>query len=355
MKAKRVFLLGAGASHGARTPRPPLGTTLHQYLIRYLKAAWDELKQLEDDDGTISSSVRDELQKHLASTTSFEVLAGALQDSGNFQLLQKLNFLAACALAPPVNDDPRYDDAFIEKPDVYDRLLSHVFATCGSAKDISFITLNYDCLLERAICRYMEAVDGSAGLGCRCALVNYMLPGYGGKVEVLKPHGSINWMPDILMGDGTLTENQPVPLTMRIRHDGSQSYKRIAVVDSPKHGESEDVLIAYYAPRKWSKVNLDTLEIVRGIACERISHAQEVTVIGVKLRSDPLDDPFLSRVQVLLQAKARKFSGSVTYVSPLRDDALTAQAFDFSTQEVTFEEYVELLERSWGSSGLSKA
>lgn len=137
-KVKRVFLLGAGASHGARTPRPPLGTTLHQYLIGYLKAAWDELKQLEEDDGTISSSVREELQKHLASTTSFEALAGALQDSDKFQLLQKLTFLTACALTPRVNDDPRGDDAFIENPDVYDRLLSYAFATYGSPKDNFF-------------------------------------------------------------------------------------------------------------------------------------------------------------------------------------------------------------------------
>lgn len=315
-KVKRVFLLGAGASHGARTPRPPLGTTLHQYLIGYLKAAWDELKQLEEDDGTISSSVREELQKHLASTTSFEALAGALQDSDNFQLLQKLNFLAACALTPPVNDDPRVDDAFIEKPDVYDRLLSHAFATYGSPKDISFITLNYDCLLERAICRAIGAADGNAGAVCRCALANYTLPGYGGKVEVLKPHGSINWMPDILMGDGSLTGNRPIPLTMKIGHDGSKSYKWIAVVDSPKHSEAEDVLMAYYAPWKWSRVNLETLQTIRTIACERISHAQEVTVIGIKLRSNPLDDPFLSKAQILLGATARKSVGSVTYVSP---------------------------------------
>ena len=35
---KEVVIFGAGASHGARNPRPPLGDSLHRYILKYLEA-----------------------------------------------------------------------------------------------------------------------------------------------------------------------------------------------------------------------------------------------------------------------------------------------------------------------------
>jgi hypothetical protein len=143
---RRVVLFGAGASAGARSePRPPLGHELLKYVADYLEEKVGELVEWD------LSKLKDRIVTE--PSRSFEHLANHLSSCRERDLLTQLNFLMACAMTPPLNDDPRVNDAFIEQRDVYDDFLQKNFATNNERFHASFITLNYDCLLERAICR----------------------------------------------------------------------------------------------------------------------------------------------------------------------------------------------------------
>ena len=118
-----LFLFGAGASAGARHPSPPLGHQLHEYVRRYLEEAEDKLSILEEpQDGIETDQVRQELKEYLHSAQSYESLVDKLRVADE-PLVKKLNLLMAYSLSPPINDDPKVDDEFVEKPDEYDELL----------------------------------------------------------------------------------------------------------------------------------------------------------------------------------------------------------------------------------------
>ncbi len=96
---RRVFVFGAGASHGARTPSPPLGKDLHHYVRKYLCSAWGELHHLEEDAWPPKETVRQELRRRVNSSMPFEFLIGQLIGMRQeWHLLQKLNLPMAYAL-----------------------------------------------------------------------------------------------------------------------------------------------------------------------------------------------------------------------------------------------------------------
>ena len=180
---------------------------------------------------------RDRLKRLWKNTQSFESLVNRLPQSNEGDLLVKLNFLMACALTPPVfpvipNDDPKVDDAFIERRDIYDVFLEKNCTVTNGQSDTSFITLNYDCLLERAICRVFYdglLIDGETQSLCRH--VDYCIGGEEAQsVEVLKPHGSINGLGNLLGSDN---EDGAIPITVRLERQGRTTYREIDVVSSP--------------------------------------------------------------------------------------------------------------------------
>lgn len=89
-KSQELFVFGAGASYGARTPRPPLGNNLHQYVRDYLavKVKAQELNYIEDGDGTRSHEIKNKLAHLLSQTSSFETLANSLLSQRKLPLLQ---------------------------------------------------------------------------------------------------------------------------------------------------------------------------------------------------------------------------------------------------------------------------
>jgi hypothetical protein len=192
---KQVVFFGAGASYGAREPRPPLGKDLHQWVLKYFNKKYDELHDWEQ--GMESEIVRLKVKRYLENATSYEALANTLWEGNEIDFLVKLNFLLAASMTPPFNlddphEEPRVNDSFVEKPDVYDEWLKNCVKKADHLKDFTFITLNYDCLLERAICRIFYTKEEEERQ-CLCTHVYY--PFIGGSrtgVEVLKLHGSIN-------------------------------------------------------------------------------------------------------------------------------------------------------------------
>jgi len=160
-----------------------LGDDLHEYVARYLEKKFTELRgwdsyDVTTDPVTASHGVRNKLKYLLENTQSFERLANRLSDCHERDLLAKLNFLMACAMTPPIfplipHDEPRVNDAFVEQHDVYDAFLQKNFSTSKERFNASFITLNYDCLLERAICRSFFKGPQDGELRCFCKHVNY--------------------------------------------------------------------------------------------------------------------------------------------------------------------------------------
>ncbi len=348
MKAQgaTVFIFGAGASYGARKPHPPLGKDLHRYVREYLCTAWEELGDLEDGDGTVTEKVRKELRELLDRASSFESLVDSLRKKRKRALLERLNQLMAYALTPPINDDPKVDDSFVEKPDLYDRSLTLNFPNPEELQRSSLITLNYDCLLERAICRYITHQSLPGEGQCLCKHVNYRLGDGDSGIEVLKPHGSINWVPDVLLGDGRIPANGPIPSVGSLDAGGIMNWNKIDAVDSPigqGHGER---IIAYYAPDKVAQANPGTLLKVRQLARDRIIEADHVTIIGVHLPRQASEDPFLSEILDDMQRSAKEGRSKVDYLNPdTRENEEAKSRFGFHAMPITFCEYVALLEK----------
>lgn len=337
-EVNRVVLFGAGASHGAREPRPPLGKGLHCYVLKYLREAWiirKELNQIEDGDGTRTEEVRKKLEELLKKASSFEGMANNLLKKEEKDLLGKLNYLMACALTPPLLPregepigDPKVDEAFIEKPDIYDGFLRMRFYSRENLEKATFITLNYDCLLERAICRFLKEPQDGEGQ-CLCKHVNYWLTEDGSGIEVLKPHGSINWFGNIL--GGIIIEG----------YGRRRTYKHFGPVTSPIDEDPEALLIAHYAPGKGPQANHETLSIIQDQACDRVSKADVIEVIGVHLPTDPTDDPFLSKILDLMKSRVMARICRVDHITPDPLEVEKARsAFNFNPIKETFGEYV---------------
>ena len=342
MKAhRRVVLFGAGASYGARPePRPPLGTQLHRYVQDYLKAAWSELNDLEDCDGTTTSRVRKELDCRLRGAISFEALVNDLLTQQNFSLLHKLNALMAYALTPPINDDPRVDNSFVEQPDMYDSFLSKNFPASKSLQSSSFITLNYDCLFERAICRSYQQEADPIAQQCLCEHVNYRLQYNSSGIELLKPHGSINWVPDVTLVDRTLQGDSPIPIVGTIHQNHTMEWTKVDPLPSPKEGHTEEIVVAHYALQKIPQANPHLLQKIRDLAIDRTRDAALIEIIGVHLPPDPPDDPFLWKLLELMACKA-KADCQVVYVNPDPKEIERARGYyHFETIEKTFQDYV---------------
>ena len=351
-KVNRVVLFGAGASYGAREPRPPLGKDLHCYVLKYLQMAWDELSELEDGDGARTEEVRKKLEQLLEKESSFEGMANRLLDKGEKDLLGKLNYLMACALTPPLlpregepKGDPKVDEAFIEKEDIYDEFLHRRFPSREKLEKTTFITLNYDCLLERAICRFLNESQNKEDQ-CLCKHVNYWLTEDGSGIEVLKPHGSINWVHDT-SDYGRPIENNCIPIDGFVSGE-VMSWNNIKSVPSPKGcGDGGDIVLAHYAPGKKAQANPGTLLKIRELALERVKNADVIEIIGMHLPTDSLDDPFLSKLLDLMKTRVMAGTCKVDHITPDTPEAAKARStFNFNPIQVTFREYVTAVQNN---------
>ena len=338
-----LFLFGAGASHGARpVDSPPLGATLHSYLLNYLYLPKAELGILEEPaDGTRTDKTRSHLKQRLEATNSYEQLVDQLRQQGERDLLEKLNLLMAYTLTPPIKSDPKVDDAFVEKEDLYDRFLLKYFPGRETLQTACFITLNYDCLLERALCRCYHHPPDPKELRCLCSHIDYQLHPPSNdipKIKVLKPHGSINWIADVTRGDQPHVQD-PVVI---IDQDDAEEWTRVNVVDSPQHKGHAKIAVAHYARKKEAQINADLFKAIRGLSLEQVERSTTITIIGIHIPNSPVDDPFLDDFFDL--AKHRTQTGlPVYFVNNCDSELRKASSMRFIPKKCTFEEYVAQL------------
>ena len=343
MQKLDLFLFGAGASRGARpVDSPPLGATLHRYLLNYLCLPKAELGILEEPaDGTRTHKTRLHLKQLLETANSYEQLVDQLKQRGEGDLLEKLNLLMAYALTPPITDDPKVDNAFVGKVDLYDRFLLKHFPERGTLQTACFITLNYDCLLERALCRCYHHPPDPKELQCLCSHIDYQLHPPSNdipKIKVLKPHGSINWIADVTCGDQPHVQDPVVT----IDQDDTEEWTRINVVDSPQHKGHTKIAVAHYAWRKDPQINLDLFKDIRRLSCEQVKQATSITIIGVHIPQNSGDDPFLDDFFDLARPRI-KTGLPVYFVNNCDAELREASSRGFIPQKSTFEEYVAQL------------
>ena len=298
MLRKLIVILGAGASHGAREGQaPPLGKDLLDYLDRYLHL------------------VEHELRKH---------------DPYN-ESLSLLNRLLIAAISPPplsYNPPvPRLDQAFAERSDLYDDFLYRLKLRGLDSRNLTFITLNYDLLLEQAMRRAGELYEYFPGGQTH-------EQGY----TLLKIHGSINWWGEA--GPfGPLEEGQPIPTPLTLTSAGLV-YKDIRVEQDPYEASisfgSGDPILAHYGPGKPVYVNRPTISQVRSRVIIECEGAESALVIGVHPPVHTEEDETLWKMFASL--RTRKVP--TKYVSLPPDTETVEKVFQFQPIARTFREFV---------------
>lgn len=200
--------------------------------------------------------------------------------------------------------------------------------------------MNYDCLLERAICRVLFKGPQEGESRCLCRHVNYCIEAEGDQsIEVLKLHGSINWVGDLV---GDANNDGTILITHSLERDGRPSYKHVRSVDSPIGRDPDELIIATYAPGKRPQANPELLFRIQESAKSRAREADLVEIIGVHLPTeDSIDDPFLSDLLGLMANKV-KTGCRVIYVNPNEAEIKRAEDhYHFETVPMKFREYVE--------------
>ena len=173
-----------------------------------------------------------------------------------------------------------------------------------------------------------------------CRHVDYCIGETGDRpIEVLKPHGSINWVGDL---DGSDNDYRTIQITHSLEPDGRPSYKQVQSVASPIGRDPDELIIATYAPGKRPQANPELLFRIQEGAKSRVREADLVEIVGVHLpRTDPNDDPFLCELLELM-AKKVKTGCRVIYVNPNEEEIKRAEDYyHFETIPMKFREYVE--------------
>lgn len=334
---KLVVILGAGASHGARFPSPPLGKDLLDYLDRYLQLTekhassnphglpFRKNRQLErlrllvnrakEHRWTYEQLVDHEVAKH----DPYNEYLGLLN-----RLLVVAFILPATPWNPPI---PRVDEAFDKGPDTYDGLLYSLSQRGYHPSNLIFVTLNYDLLLEQAIERTGEMYD-------------YLLPGYtrNGGYHLLKIHGSTNWWGD-LGPLGPLKEKEPIPSPVMLTSRGP-TYKSIRVEQDPYeaclYDGAGDPILAHYCIGKPIFINDVTVAEIRSSAIAECRAATQALIIGVHSPRSADEDETLWKMFMALK------TGEVPtqYVGLPPDTRITEAIFHFEPISKTFNDFL---------------
>jgi hypothetical protein len=335
---KLVVILGAGASHGAREhPAPPLGKDLLDYLERYLHFIEEEAVRNDSGlpfrEGGELGKLRHLLNNANERRWTYEHLVDHEVGKGHphNENLSLLNRLLVAAFSPPsasYNPPIRWlDQAFFDRQDLYDEFLSHLKAKGFSSEGLTFITLNYDTLLEQAIRRTGGAFD-------------YLLPGMPRKRGhvFLKIHGSINWCGKFDLSRTSL-EGSDVPVDLAFVGQGRR-YKNIQIEEDPYEAcisaDAGEPIIAHYAQGKPAYVNAETLAGVRKEAISECSAATEALIIGVHPPlSSQEDETLWQMIECLIGRQV-----PTRYVGRPPDTDTVAEKWQFQPVPKTFRDFV---------------
>lgn len=193
--------------------------------------------------------------------------------------------------------------------------------------NLTFITLNYDILLEQAIARARGAF-------------NYMLPGLSCKrgYPVLKVHGSINWWGSFGPFQ-QLRQGEPIPFDTTLTTQGPV-YREIRIEQDPYEAcmadDTGEPIMPHFALGKPAYVNARMLAGIREKAIAGCMAAMEAAIIGVHPPVSPQEDETLW--QMFERLKARRVP--TCYVGLAPDTDTVAEMWQFKPVPRLFRDFI---------------
>lgn len=299
--------MGAGASYGARIDRnvkPPLGKD----LIQFLKSATTKLEATFEacEFDFILAPAQSCLQSEIFNCDNFErAISQCRHDElKNLTRLIQVLFSGDCF-------NGAFDFGFHEGADLYDLLIDKEDFNEGT--DI-IVSLNYDILFEQALNRKKKSFRWS-----QMPLIFGENPKTG-ELQVVKPHGSINFIMNNSILAGDAHGAPPTQLTSYQTRDlnyGFHREKYLALLPSTEtistYAQDPQAypIMANYTKYKEAEINLPTLTNIREHFFSSYDFSQtELIVIGTYIGNpDPEDDPFLTKL-LKLPFQRFKFIGT---------------------------------------------
>lgn len=335
-----LVLLGAGASHAARQPCPPLGSQ----LIDYITQIFDQY-QRDPRRSTYFLNLDVAVEPLLKSFFRNSAGLGYEQAIGNYiaeiglkkalgdELLRALTQLTAVSMLPYfIFQDARAfpNFPFLNRPDLFDQFLSRINRPIN---EIIFVTLNYDILLEQALIRTGH-IKQDTNLD---TLYGWQDDDDSANAIVLKMHGSANWVAS--MGPGTIGINEPIGIGATF-HTDTIDYSELkahllpsgSIDNIPSVGRY--IAIAHFCRGKPAFVNKRNISLVRSKALAASKACTEAIVIGVHPPRNPDDDALLDDLLNALRGK------KVCYVGVPGDDTDAMRMRGFTVVDTGFEKYV---------------
>lgn len=365
-----VCVVGAGASYGARDgPRPPLGDQLAAYVYRWYQEneragrievdALAHNAEINDLDATRpSNEIFDRNRRgrplyrrmrwwlwRTSKSAKFESRAYRLLRTENSNELRRMIWktLAFSMLTG-------LHCSFAEQEDLHDQLIERLLRRF---QKVAFVSFNYDVLLEEAITRVTGRPPTYPGLRL---IEGSPEPGDG--IQVMKPHGSINWFSVSNIETGARIRHDSPPT--RIEPVGHNLYAGDTGRDYAKLGRVHVILelksphtffppiTAVYCPGKPPVHNPGCIERARGHALESLQKADQVYVVGLRPHPSEAsrfpsrtpgepeqDDPFLLTMLRSLSAHRERVvvvnpspSDRIGFARWCPDAALAGQKFD---------------------------
>jgi hypothetical protein len=268
-----AVLMGAGASFGAGSvdpEPPPLGGQLYEELKRAYPDSWGSQFTAEEN-----ALFREDFEQGMS------MLWG---NQGN--RAQRL-----------IIDMALYFTRFrITGPNRYSDLLRALFSK-GNDHRVVFCTLNYDCLLEQAL----------MGGGAAVRSLWRVLGAGQGPIDVLKPHGSCNYLDPLtrnmkgvtMDGVGIAYTHSEVPSPSDLEIVAPEE---VEAIYEAAEGLSIPPAISLYEPTKHSPVGGGLIQKVREHWADVVPNADVVLSIGARpvAQDAHIWDPILnSNAQVL--------------------------------------------------------
>lgn len=242
---EKLVLIGAGASTGAdentgkiSPEQPPLGPELFDRLSSKYPQTW----------GDLPGSIREKF------TSDFE------------QGMEKLGENHSHLYSPLYRSMGDYFARFRiqSSPTWYDRLISELESSISSG-ETTFVSLNYECLLEIALRQY----------GFK---VNYFPDRLAEPAIVLKPHGSCNFISDSVQA-------QNISFSEGVTFSGSiRAVDRQEALQYCRSNTALYPAMSLFRPDKYIQIGHGTVQDLQEKWTNAVEKASKIAIIGVKPR-----------------------------------------------------------------------
>jgi hypothetical protein len=346
---KKILFIGAGASKGARESlgekSPPLGNHLINFLHETIQNNQSVLTDLfprpryyEHAFERMVDFIRSNIGRNYEQALD-GVIRAQSREGDLYSLVHELNRLISFSMRSSYPDFLRGlcipviepHPAFANSEDLYDKLV------CEKLKESwTIISLNYDILIEEALLRigrifwypfirFGHYVDSL---------------GAAGAIEILKPHGSINWFPVAChqIGYNSVPPPSKVEIAeatsslLSINYEGDSVQQNVLIPLFWQYYYSP--IMAHYCHGKPVTSNPKLISTIRAACFERIESASEATIIGV---SPVQEDDDSVAFGIFERLKGRR----VNYINPSAQDCNKIRRnYGFNTIQQTLSEWL---------------